>query len=220
MTVGLWRGISAAIYPLDSGANDISGNANDGTPNNMTWGLGRVGDCGVFDGANSKIYLPNNAGLKPTNFSIACWYKGTESGTLMQNWNLTSSKYYGFILDIYLTHLPRLVVAKGTGTTAGTDYTAADAITTVHDGKWHWIVGTFDGSEIKIYVDGKLEATTAFANTVAYAATQYPMIGVREDAVASYSTYLTGSVDEVILRATAWSAQDIRRIYAWSKGML
>ena len=34
--------------------------------------------------------------------------------------------------------------------------------TVVNDGKWHYIVGTYDNKALRIYADGVLEAQTAF----------------------------------------------------------
>lgn len=39
--------------------------------------------------------------------------------------------------------------------------------TTITDGKWHLLVGTWDGSQIKIYVDGVLEGTANLSGTLA-----------------------------------------------------
>lgn len=218
---GLFRGISNAIYPLDGNSNDVSGNANNGTDSNMSYGLGRFGDAGVFNGSTSRIALPNNAGLKPTVLTIIAWYKGTQAtqGTIFQNWNNTSSKYYGFFIGLD-GHLVRMLVAKGTGITPVTDFNFQYSGSAVDDGKWHMIVGTWDGSYIKIYIDGNFETSTAWSATVTYTATQYPMIGVRQDTSATYAEYISGSVDNIVLLPYVLSDQDIRRYYAWSKGML
>ena len=219
--IGRFAGISAGNWPLDGNSNDISGNSNNGTDSNMSYGLGRFGDAGVFNGSTSRIALPNNAGLKPTVFTIIAWYKGTQAtdGTIFQNWNTTSSKYYGFFFGLE-GHLARLVVAKGTGTTSGTDFNFQYSGSAVDDGKWHMIVGMWDGSYIKIYIDGNFENSTAWSATVTYTATQYPMIGVRQDASATYVEYISGSVDSIVLLPYVLSNQDIRRWYAYSKGML
>jgi hypothetical protein len=216
--MGRYAGISVGNWPLDGNSNDISGNSNNGTDSNMSYGLGRFGDAGIFNGSTSRIALPNNASLKPATPTIISWYKGTGDGTIIQNWNLTSSVYYGFFLDI-LSGVARVILAKGTGTADG-DIKAAATSTSVTNDVWHMIAATFDGTTIKIYLDGKLESSTAWTATLTYTATQYPMIGVRQDASANYSAYLTGAVDSILLLPYVMTDQDIRRWYAYSKGLL
>jgi hypothetical protein len=219
--MGRYAGISAGNWPLDGNSNDASGNSNNGTDSNMSYGLGRFGDAGVFNGSSSRIALPNNASLKPTSFTILAWYKGVDSGTILANMCNESSKIYGFNLNVKVTTgLARLQVGKGTGTVAGTDYQTVESISAVNDGNWHFISGSFDGTHMKIYVDGMMEADVTWANAIVYAATQYPMIGVRQDSSGGYATYLTGSADGVTLLPYVLTDQDIRRWYAYSKGLL
>ena len=48
------------------------------------------------------------------------------------------------------TGKPALIIGDGT------DYNACIGVSDIRDGKWHFIVGTVDGSNLRIYVDGIL----------------------------------------------------------------
>ena len=102
--MGQYQGIAAGIWPLDGNSNDGSGNANNGTDSNVSYdGMGRFGSCASFNGSSSRIALPNNASLKPSGaFTVFCWYKGQVSayGTILENWCLESSKYYGYFFGL------------------------------------------------------------------------------------------------------------------------
>jgi hypothetical protein len=218
--IGRYAGISAGNWPLDGNSNDISGNSNNGADSNMSYGMGRFGNSGAFNGISSRIALPNNASLRPTTPTIIVWYKGTQNdaGTFLQNWNNTSGKYYGFVLGSQ-GHCGRAIYAKGTGLADG-DIKAAYTNAVIDDNVWHMIASTFNGTSIKIYLDGGLEATTSWTATLTYTATQYPMIGVRQDASANYAEYVSGAVDNILLLPYVMTDQDIRRWYAYSKGLL
>lgn len=220
--IGRYSGISAGNWAFDNAVTDASGNSNNGTATDITYGLGRFGDCAIFDGDSSSIKLPNNASLKPTIFTIMCWFKGgsvATNGTVFQDSAIPSSVIYGYLFRIVSTGVVLLRIAKGTGNTAGTDYQTCSSTTVVNDNVWHFIAGTYDGSVIQVYVDGHFEASTNWTGLV-YTSTQYPDIGVREDSSASYSDYLTGSLDSLVLLPYVLSDSDIRRQYAWGKGML
>ena len=49
-----------AYYPLNGDANDYSGNELNGTPTNVSWVDGKVGQAGEFTGSNSWIDLGNS----------------------------------------------------------------------------------------------------------------------------------------------------------------
>ena len=60
-----------AYYKLDGDAIDSSGNGYNGTSPNVTWGVGRFGPAGVFNGTSSKISLPNS--IITGAFSLSFW---------------------------------------------------------------------------------------------------------------------------------------------------
>ena len=219
--MGRYAGISAGNWPLDGNSNDISGNANNGfNEANVSWVNGRYGQAGDFSGTASGIDLPNNASLKPTVLTVSVWFKGTPTnGTFMENWFVNASKFYGFLFDIDAT-FPRLVISKGTGNTLGTDFEIAASPIACNDDIWHMLTGTFDGNNIKFYFDGVLVDTQSYAATLTYAATQYPMIGIRQDTYQSWSYPVDGILDELFLLPYVWTEQDVRRWYAYSKGLL
>lgn len=220
--IGGFFGPSLGNWLLNGNSNDISGNSNNGTDSNMSYVSGKFGSAGSFNGSSSRIALPNNASLRPTTaVTIMCWYKGTQNGygTILQNFSPYNSKYWGFFFR-RAGHGAGARIAKGTGTVGGTDYKEASFTTVIDDDIWHLIAFTFDGSNIKLYRDGKIETTVSFSATIGYTTTQYPMIGVRRDTSGAYTEYITGLIDGLVLLNRALTDADIRRWYAFSKGML
>jgi hypothetical protein len=77
--------------------------------------------------------------------------------------------------------------------------------TSVNDGNWHYIAGTYDGSFVRLYVDGKPDATP---NTYAGGVLQY------DADTANYigqgpSYYFSGSIDHVVIYDYARSQAQI-----------
>lgn len=76
--------------------------------------------------------------------------------------------------------------------------------------QWYHVVGVFDGSTIKVYVNGALGASTAFTTTArANTNSAIPLtFGARADGVSGYFTY-QGSIDEPAVYNVALSEAQI-----------
>ena len=85
----------------------------------------------------------------------------------------------------------------------------AFATTPVNDGQWHHIAAVYDTSdilkEVKIYVDGVLEGTDAYAGGSIPSYGYYFLIG----AGYNYTERYKGLMDEVRISDTALSAAQI-----------
>ena len=67
-------------WPLDGNTEDYTVNQNHGTPTNVTYVNGKIGQAGSFNGTSSQIVSAQNLGLSGNpEFSIAYWtyYNGT-----------------------------------------------------------------------------------------------------------------------------------------------
>ena len=77
--------------------------------------------------------------------------------------------------------------------------------TLLNDDEWHYIAGTYDGKTVKVYVDGKLEASNAAAGAFK---TGPKYIGSRDDKQEAY----TGLIDEIAFFNIALSDNDVKAI--------
>jgi hypothetical protein len=79
----------------------------------------------------------------------------------------------------------------------------------VSDGRWHHLVGVYDGSRLSVYVDGELDATigaTGRART-----NDWPVFIGENSEVANREW--DGLIDDVRLYSYALSAKEIRTLY-------
>lgn len=147
-------------WPLDEGAgtavHDVSGAGNDGVlSGGATWVPALFGDGLSFDGQDGQVRVPDSASLEPTTaVSVSAWVKhagspGTYRYIVSKGATSCLSASYGLYtgpsggLEFY--------VSQKRGTTYATTVDAGDA---VWDGNWHLVTGTFDGSVLRLYVDG------------------------------------------------------------------
>lgn len=205
---------------------DSSGNSHTGTASNasiLNNDFGMVGYRGVFNGSSDKITITDHADLKPTGaFSVGTWIRTTDNTTaimgLFQSQASATSKFAGISLETVATGKVAVYSGKNTGVTVSTDFQKAQSTSYINDGKWHLVVGTWDTSNLKIYVDGVLEATTAWANAPVYQATNYVRVGCRND-TGTDATFFGGDLDEpFLLNGTALTQAQINKLYNGYQG--
>jgi hypothetical protein len=115
----------------------------------------------VLNGTTDYAQAANNAAINLAQFSVGAYFKTTNIGTvksiLLKDVDGTNNNYK---LSLSATNKAQISFVNTAFTTV-----SAIGTTTITDGNWHYAVGTFDGANLKIYVDGVLEATTANATT-------------------------------------------------------
>jgi hypothetical protein len=74
-------------------------------------------------------------------------------------------------------------------------------------GVWHYVTGVYDGSNLRIYVDGVQESSTNIGSVVAYTGTDPLWIG------KDPNRWFNGMVDEVRIYNRALSAGEVQRLY-------
>lgn len=180
---------------------------------------GKFGGAVALDG-NNAYSATDHADFKPTgNFTIGKWIKTLKTGATQSLFasfycDSPSTFFSGIQLRISTTNKAVLLSAKGGGTTLGTHYQIITGGTTVTDGALNFIVGTWDGSYLRIYVNGASDATAvAWANAPVYHASNAVRVGCINTADGN-SQFFTGSLDDVfLLNGTALTDPQIKEIY-------
>jgi hypothetical protein len=204
--VGQWR--------LDEGSGsvlvDSSGNGDNGTATGgVTWTAGPSGSALAFDGTGG-VRIPDAPQLEPSAaITVAAWVATTGSPgsykyVVAKGANRCTSASYGLYsgpnggLEFY--------IARGQGTIYAR---SPDAGWGVWDGRWHLAVGTFDGTTIRLYVDGaEVGFGTQYPGPIEYLLndTNDLFIG---DYPSCSNLYFPGAISDVRIWNRALSAADV-----------
>lgn len=144
--VARWNFNSSSGRVLDSSGNNLTGIVDGAKPTPGKFGK-------AFDFSNGGyIRIPNNPSFEPANLSVEAWVKSDGSpGTF--NYILTkgSKDCFAASYAFYTGASGGLIfyISDGTGFSL-----SPDAGTGIWDNKWHHITGTFDGSTVRLFVDG------------------------------------------------------------------
>jgi len=80
---------------------------------------------------------------------------------------------------------------------------------------WHMLTGTFDGSSVRIYIDGELKKTTETGSTngIGYSSAALCISAEAQSATAPNNSAMVGDISDVRIYATALSDTDILDLY-------
>ncbi len=194
-------------WRLDGNANDALG-ADNGVATGITWGAGKLGQCGIFPGSNpSGIAIASALNFQTVDWTLAAWIKTTTAGAMVLfetfGW-LGGSSYAGWVVETDASGLINLYTGFGGGITTLT------GVTPINDGNWHHVAVTMDSAasyKRSIYVDGVLDAT---ASGLSYqlSTSVTTLIGVNA-AVTGGSAWWNGRLDEILHYSRALSGAEI-----------
>ena len=158
-----------------------------------------------FDGTGNYIDCGNDSSLSPSSFTFSVWTKSSQLnlGTWIGKY---ASENYGFGLysgDIYL----HIKTSAGWG---GLSVTASSYLTV---NNWHHIVGTYDETNLKIYVDGNLAGTLAKAGPITYTTRNTRLGNLEGTSALDYD----GFISNVSIFDEALTSTEVMKLY--SNGM-
>ena len=193
-----------AAYGFDAGSGtsvtDASGNANNGTITNATWAAtGKYGKSLQFNGTNSVVTIPDSASLHLSNgMTLEAW---VNPSTVNANWR---DVIYKGNDNFYLEATSSNASAPDAGLIAGGTY--ADAFgTALAANAWSYLTETYDGSTLKLYINGTQVASTPHTGAIA---TSTNPLQIGGDSI--YGQFFAGMIDEVRVYNTALSAAQIQ----------
>jgi hypothetical protein len=208
-------------WPGDENAEDISdGNNNGSLINNIGFISGMVDEAfTISDTTPGYVQVPNSSLLEPVKVTVDAWVradgtpglwryivaKGAE-GCLAASYGLYTGLNSG--LQFYVFDGDSTFVVSPAAT-------AAD----IWDGAWHHVAGTYDGANVRLYLDG----TEIGVGTPTNIAIGYGLSTDNDLVIGNYLDNGTcnadppfsfiGEIDEVELFNHALSAADIGAIY-------
>lgn len=204
-----------ALYHL-ADVNDASGNShtltNTGT---VTFGPGKLGDCALLGASNSTKYLSHDDGLGEDlsgPAAVSIWFRvltapGTDEVQTVFRWGSTTGTARFFLLfyaDVSGTKKLRFLPS---------DATQLDYEVTLSIDRWYKLDINLD-STCNIYLDGNLIISGSRGTTTT--AVDRLVLGAN----TAFSYMLKGDIDEAVFFNAVRSVANIRRRYAFERGLL
>ena len=156
-------------WPFCGSANDESGNGNNGTVNGAVLTTDRFGNPnGAYAFNNSYLVIPNTPAFNAYNFTVSFWIKSTSTSRQFPisrlNYADASGENYVFgINDLAPNGVEFAVKYNNPTCLRGFGWQRNEKVLNILDNRYHHIVGTVSGPEIKLYVDGILAQTITTA---------------------------------------------------------
>lgn len=224
-TLGEYLGAGASttklLLHLNGSSVDSSGNGNNGTDTNITYGLayGKLGQGASLNGSSSKITIANHENLRPASaFTISAWiYKTNKTSygiVFNSGYDNSSSPYQFGGIRMYVSNSGDLVGQIGA---YGTTFTIGNSGGNINATTWYHIAFTWTGTQAYLYLNGSQLFNTANSTAPSYQTSNAVLIGARQIG-ASNDLWFGGSIDEVIVENVAWSAEQVKKYYSASKG--
>lgn len=209
--IGEWNfeeGSGGTVF--DTSGNNKYGNLA-GSPN-PTWSTsGYLGSALQFTGvAGQLVNLGDNPAFELTNFTIVAWIYRTGTCTfgfctIMAKGN---SGAVGFALDVTTeggaVYRPRLDIR---------DVQKVYGTTTINLNQWYHVAATVDGSNVKVYTNGALEAQPAQTSIPTYS-TEFATIGTNN---GTNNLTMNGRIDQLRFFDYARTSAQIAWDYAQAR---
>ena len=198
--------LSFAFPVLGSTTNDTSGNGNNGTLINGTaWTLsGKYGSSLSFDGIDDYVDAGNGASFNNLNYlTIEAWYK-TATASLQdlivtKHSEGTSGSFY---LGIIQTGKMRFMLTNSASSRVNLDTT-----TDYNDGNLHHVAATYDGSIMKMYIDGNFLISASQSGTIQNSG--YSLLIGRPSTIPDW--FFNGTIDDVRIYNISLTNEEINR---------
>jgi hypothetical protein len=144
-------------------AHDSAG-SNDGTIHGAQWVDGKLGSALYFDGINDYVEVPDDISLRPQYITMSAWVKPQQipkyTNILIKSVYLDSSKEQ-YALSISPDVKPSPLIKRNSACKPGINWYGCFGETVMEYDQWYLETATWDGSLVKIYVNGLLEGISS-----------------------------------------------------------
>jgi hypothetical protein len=168
-----------------------------------------------FDGFDDRVEINRTLGSGYAELSISTWVK-------YNNNVATSNQYHPIVAKIgpsfgnsFILQNMRSGASSNGGEllfnvqTPNGSFTAFSGVVPSQN-VWYNVVGTYDGSNVKIYIDGVLKATTSASGNINNN-TELLMLG--DAGYGGFSSILNGNLDEVSIYSRGLTQSEVTNIY-------
>ena len=169
---------------------------------------GQMREALTFDGSNDFIYVPDSDELDLEQFTVALWVNPSH---IKSDWQpLITKEGMDTTHRNYALHIKLNTMLAHVSLTAAncTTFIGLDSSTPLQQNQWNHVVGTFDGEQLAIYINGDAKGTKTFTGTPCLSDNQIT-IGSQ----TSQSRHFSGKLDEVTILPRALGGTEIKQLF-------
>lgn len=221
VNAGVDQGLVAHWTFDDHTATDQSGNGNNGVLSGGPLFVPGVSGLGLeLDGVDDFVGVSDSPSLNPTSgLTLAAWYRpvsfaGSGNDPIIdKSFTSHTPPYYQYHLGVTGDQYPNppshgnfnFSVAVNGSSDQATSISSGNNTWTA--GNWYHIVGTFDGTQLRLYVNGQVVASSNFAGSIpSYG--QHVQLGKYDQ----LNSFLPGTIDDVRIYGRALSETEVFKL--------
>ena len=209
-----------AYYPFNGNANDASGNNNNGSVvGGATLTVDRFGrplHAYYLNGYDAYIVVPNSPGMNPdSGISVCGWWKsvhftgGGYSPLVDKGYTAHVAPYYQYKLGVSGDLYPNLPGRFAFSVSINDiEFDVSTDANYWQVGEWYFLVGTFDGNSVKLYVNSLLIKTL---NTTGILSVYNTYMNMGDNTTAD--DFLQGGIDDIRIYKRALTQEEIDTLY-------
>jgi hypothetical protein len=203
-------------WPFNGNANDESDYGNHGTVNGATLTFDRDGNLNSaynFNGESDFIEVLDDNTLDFTNsYSLSAWYRTTNPNLADQAILGKGRSEYGTGYHLLFNTLSKIQFGFNNGEGYGSG-SINDGVTTqitdILESDWHHVIGTYDGTTAKLFIDGVL---------VNFLEIEYTLWNSEQSLLFGKETYglnrqFDGDLDDIGMWNRVLSEDEIEKIF-------
>lgn len=205
-------------WPLDGDCTDISGYDNHGIARGAAFGFdeGMIGQAANFD--NLGLFeIPNPSHFDQANSSITvyCWVKTGGTGDNEPFVARYGENDQGWQFQKLGVSAVSSFTLRGT---TGDDSPGPNS-PTIFDNQWHQLIGTYDGTTRRIFMDGNQVLSLADTGNIASTTVPVSIGGRITDGTPREGWFFNGMVDDVRIYKGAMPIRMVQKLYTEASGV-
>ena len=195
-------------WPLDETSGDvvhdvIAGNNGDFVGGDLEWVQAMFDNGLLFEGTGKYVNIPKAAELEPADsLTFSMWVNFNSLATNRQDIFCYADSY----------QIMKMGSVFWGGIHQGGGWHNPEGVTPIETGKWYFVAETYDGKDVKLYVNGVLDGTIAAAGKIEYLANvEFWFGGAAGDVGQPY--WFDGIMDEIEVWDKAMTEDEIMALY-------